>query len=44
MLKNEGPIPEGEYYIDINKISEVPTYRLDRQYSWGVKKCANRIK
>ena len=37
MLKNEGPIPEGEYYIDINKISEVPTYRLDRQYSWGVK-------
>jgi len=33
-LKNEGPIPEGEYYIEINKISSVPPYRLDRQYGW----------
>lgn len=37
MLKSEGPIPEGEYYIDINRISEVPAYRLDRQYGWGEK-------
>lgn len=37
MLENEGAIPEGEYYIDIGKISKVPSYRLDRRYSWGDK-------
>ncbi|WP_416831167.1 tlde1 domain-containing protein, partial [Helicobacter ganmani] len=34
MLKDKGPIPEGEYYIDMEKITEAVFYR---NISWGKK-------